>query len=643
LTVFSLTLGTRLVATAEGVIALLPRSRSLRIQLGSREFERDLIRTLGAARDASVLTPKYSRRSVDDALLALETNGLIHRVKSTLVLDLHEHPDASAATLLGDKLLTFDSVSISTPLGAPAFEELLGILRERGISVRAAWTAGTTVVVGADDGRTAPCLRCALRFDTQLRDVTPGVLEGKRIEVEVRSGAVQLANALLAMMSQPGAAIPNPGRAHVVDALDLTSRWETYPRHPSCSCEPVRTDSQPVCESWEAAEPRRFTPLICLERSDSSRPARVLFRRTPSLRTVSAADYGIASAAGPKADLRAFAEGVERYCMLHCPPDVRSTSATELTNAFEERVIRGSLFPPEAYGRAGFRHPRFEMGLQMDWSWASPMRDDSVARRLVPTSMIGSPSAGGTRLVDTTSNGYAAHTHRETAIALAALEVIERDAILLWWHGLGTVQRIEDGWLPPAWRASTVGFLATRDVDLPVVMLTTRLPSGGCRMTSAAATNFDAAWAKAVSEMEAALWTLEKFGSRPLRESLDSAEARHGPSEHLAFFLRPQNAERLFDRVSQAPTISARELQDRWSGNGENLPPIASALAAAGLTGWFVDRSLPMLFGPWTVARVFIPDALEVAWGAAYPRLNSPRLLRALAGRAPELFPHPIA
>lgn len=642
MTVFALTLGTRLVATGEGVIALLPRSPSLRIQLGSREFERDLIGTLNDARDADTLSPKYAKRSLDDALRALETSGLIYRVKAKLTLDLHQQPDAKASALLGNEPQRFDSVSISTPLGAPAFDELLGVLREQGVSVYAAWTSGTTVVVGADDGHTAPCLRCALRFDSQLRDVAPGVLEGKPIELDVRAVAAQLANALLGMLSQPGAALPSPGRAHIVDALALTSRWEPYPRHPGCSCAPMGASSGSVCESWEGAEPRRFTPLICVERSDRSRPARVLFRRTSSLRPLSAADYGIASAAGANADVRAFAEGVERYCMLHCPPDVRNTPARELNNAFDERVIRGSLFPPEAYARAGFRHPPFDVGLSMDWSWAKAVGGDAGAR-LVPTSMIGSP-AGGPRLVDATSNGYAAHTDRETAIALAALEVIERDAILLWWHGLGSVERIDDGALPAAWQATTAGFLVTRDVDLPVVMLTTRLPAGGCRMTSAAATNFDAAWAKAVAEMEAALWTLEKFGSRPLRVSLDATEARHGPSEHLSFFLRSENAERLFDRVAQAPRVSARSLRERWSGRSEALATIVSSLGAAGLTGWVVDRSLPTLFGPaWTVARVFIPDALEVAWGAAYPRLNSPRLLRALSGRAPESFPHPIA
>jgi thiazole/oxazole-forming peptide maturase SagD family component len=614
--------------------------------LGNRELERDFLRTLDAAGDVDALASCYPRRSVDEAVEALRHHGIIERVNQTLVLDLHRQPDTPASSLLGAEPWSFETVSVSAPLGAPALGALLSTLRERKVPVLAAWTSGTSVVLGADDGRAAPCLRCALTFDAELREVAPGVLEGRPIEFETRASAAQLANALLATLSRPGAVRPAPGRARVVDASDLTARWEEYPRHPGCSCGLELPDTPtPVYESWEVAEARRFSPLICLERSAGVRPARVLFRRTLALRQCSSGDYGIASAAGENADVRAYAEGIERYCMLHCPPEVVDVPARELSTAFDEGAIRGSLFSPEAYARAGFRHRPFDSGLALDWSWASHVTaGERSARRLLPTSMIGAPRAGSPRLVDASTSGYAAHTHRDTAIALAALEVIERDAVLLWWHGRGNLLCIDGERLPPAWRATVTGYLVTQDVDLPIVMLTARLPSGGCRLTSAAATTFDEAWSKAVAEMEAALWTLERHGARSLAEPLETAAARHGPSEHLAFFLRSENAERIFARLAGAPEVPARQLQARWPGGCEALPAIGGALSAAGLDAWVVDRSLPRLFGPqWTVARVFIPDSLEVAWGAAYPRLNSPRFARTLAGRAAELFPHPIA
>lgn len=652
---YRLGLGVRLVATEEGVIGLLPQSRSLRIQLGSREFESDLVGALATGGHLASVGEKHGPGALSAALTALEQQFIIGPAAHVLDVDLHVDEErcleagASLAALGDDPSWT--EVSLLAPLGSRLLPAWLHELRARQLPVLLAWTAGTTVAVGFDDGRSGPCLRCALTLDRELRPSSPGVLEGRAQGPRATAQAWSLASAVLSTMKSPGSSRPSVGQVLLLDASGWSTEWQTFVRHPGCPCQTEPTRVGPY-RSWPECHARRFSPLICLDAGEGAKPARVLFRRTRQLRQLSASDYGIASASGESATLRAFAEGVERFCMLHRPPDVGATAATALEDpAFDEATIRSALFSNELRSLPGFRHPDFDMNLALDWSWASPAGSygtgaEAPARRLVPTSLIGRPAEASPRLIDPSSSGYAAHTDAQKAIALAALEIIERDAVLLWWHAGAPIVRICGGAFPTSWKADAEAYLVTQDVDLPVVMIIAKLPSGGLRLTSAAAATFEGAWRKAVTEMDVALWTLERFGVRSPTTPLSDPRGKHGPTDHLAHFLGADHAQLLFAQLSASATdLQVTQLESEWAADdAESLPAVLTALEACGLEAWAVDRSLPELFGPdWHVVRVFIPDALEVAWGASYARLGSRRYAAALRRGRANLAAHPIA
>ena len=142
------------------------------------------------------------------------------------------------------------------------------------------------------------------------------------------------------------------------------------------------------------------------------------------------------------------------------------------------------------------------------------------------------------------------------------------------------------------------------------------------------------------------LWTLKRFGVRPLATPLSDPRGRHGPTDHLAYYLERANAEQVFAQLAACSTdLDVKHLESEWGvTDAENLPAVLAAVEACGLEAWVVDRSLPALFGPeWHVVRVFLPDSLEVAWGGCYPRLGSRRYAAAQRGGQANMNPHPIA
>ena len=105
-------------------------------------------------------------------------------------------------------------------------------------------------------------------------------------------------------------------------------------------------------------------------------------------------------------------------------------------------------------------------------------------------------------LVDATSNGYAAHVRRDLATTAALLELVERDAVLLAWE-LGCEAPRIDGAITVAGARHVAAYLATQDIDLPVVWLLAELDDGAVRCAAAAGVCFDDAWQRALAELAA--------------------------------------------------------------------------------------------------------------------------------------------
>lgn len=636
--------------------------RALRIRLGPSEFERQLVTQLRDGDDLSALAHAYGDGSVDRAVRALEERGIVGPIPAAVqVACLGSHLGvaglrdarvlASPDEVAAEKLLVVE--------GALS-DERIGLYLERARALRTpsllAWTSRSTSALAWDDGVSRPCVRCALLFDREAWYAAPdGRAPADAAFVEADGARVRgLSVALIARVLDSGAERPTPGRALVVDTRSWRMTWEEYAAHPSCACAeaPAAVSDAPnrIASDWEATRPRRFAPLLCVEEASSSRPARALFRRARSPWPVQADAFGVATALGERAHLRCFAEGVERFAMLHAPADRRATPAGALHEPMlDDADVEALLFRDEERRAEGFRLSGFDRHAAQDWSWIEHVR--SGRRLLAPASLVGRPADGSPRLVDATSNGYAAHRQRARAIELALLEIIERDAVLATWYfalEVPIVAPVADPRVADL-DVEVTAILATQDVDLPVVWLLARLPDGALRSASAAALSFRAAWDAAIRELRAAVVT-SRVGasSASATESPDLADAsrRHGPEDHLRWYHNTEHAAAAIAALRASGSLSPDALERRWPEHGEagGAAAILDALEAAELSAYLADRSLPEVFGPdWHVVRALVPGAIELSWGHAYRRIASPRAARMLAGRAPNPWPHPIA
>ena len=351
--------------------------------------------------------------------------------------------------------------------------------------------------------------------------------------------------------------------------------------------------------------------------------------------------FGVAIAAGPFSRERAVAEGVERFAMLHAPPDIRGRARQTLdAPALDLDAVAALTFRSDERSADGFRFPEMTDALALDWSWA--VRASTGDRVLVPTTLVGRPSKGSVRLVDATSNGYACHPDADDAKLRALLEVVERDALLASWYAGLELAIVADANAP----AGALVFVATQDIDLPVVLVASCLADGSLRIGSAAGTSFDIALTRALFEIQGQLIVPPNLQLGA--PDLDRGHRGYGPRDHVAFYTGARG-HALLERWNEAARpVKLGDMQARWPDRApvakHALGAAIGVLRTAGLDVLFVDRSLPELFGRHChVTRALVPGAVEMSWGMIYRRLASPRVTRWIAGGAElSTWPHPF-
>lgn len=142
----------------------------------------------------------------------------------------------------------------------------------------------------------------------------------------------------------------------------------------------------------------------------------------------------------------AIGEALERYCGNFVPERaVERATIAELRKA-DRRFLdprETVLFANHQYAQPGFPCRRVDDSLPLLWTTAS----DIDGPLLVPGSLVWVNWWDGPRRREPRTNavplaGLAAGPSRPAAIASAALEVIERDAVALWWHAGRPARRI---------------------------------------------------------------------------------------------------------------------------------------------------------------------------------------------------------
>lgn len=132
---------------------------------------------------------------------------------------------------------------------------------------------------------------------------------------------------------------------------------------------------------------------------------------------------------------------------------------------------------------------RFDQDAVMDWTpvWSLTQR----RHRYLPTGLLyyGAPAAGEQRYVHANSNGNAAGSSLEDAVLQGLLEIVERDAVALWWYNRGRAPEVDlaafdDPWLDElrtvyAGLDRDVWVLdVTSDLEIPVMVAVSRRRDG---------------------------------------------------------------------------------------------------------------------------------------------------------------------
>ncbi|MCR6483550.1 TOMM precursor leader peptide-binding protein [Amycolatopsis sp. OK19-0408] len=137
-----------------------------------------------------------------------------------------------------------------------------------------------------------------------------------------------------------------------------------------------------------------------------------------------------------------------------------------------------------------FQHvgDRFDPRTPVDWT---PVWSLSGRRRLLPTAYLyyGVPAPCGRRGLHADSNGAAAGSCLEDAVLQGTLELVERDAVALWWYNRTPVAGVDLGSFGDSWLDEMTGHYAglgrqlwvldvTSDLGVPVFVAVTRRTDG---------------------------------------------------------------------------------------------------------------------------------------------------------------------
>lgn len=215
-----------------------------------------------------------------------------------------------------------------------------------------------------------------------------------------------------------------------------------------------------------------------------------------SLRATMRMENGGKGVTAVHAEAGALCEAVERHCGYFQGDEERVSGSLR---SLGERALHPAtcmLYDPRQYdvrsewnaSHGLFQHicAPFDENAVMDWTpvWSLTQR----RHRLLPTAMLyfGAP---GSRHVLADSNGNAAGSSLEDAVLQGLLELIERDAVSLWWYNRTSAPAVDldafgDPWLDElrevyAGLGREVWVLdLTADFDVPVMAALSRRPGG---------------------------------------------------------------------------------------------------------------------------------------------------------------------
>ncbi|WP_370966738.1 TOMM precursor leader peptide-binding protein [Amycolatopsis sp. cg9] len=270
---------------------------------------------------------------------------------------------------------------------------------------------------------------------------------------------------------------------------------------------------------------------------------------------------------------------------------------------------------------ADFQHvpEPFDPAARTDWT---PVWSPSGRRRLLPTSYLyyGTPRESAARGVRADSNGAAAGSSLEDAILQGALELVERDAVALWWYNRTPVPGVDLASFADAWLEEMAGNYAaigrelwvldvTSDLGVPVTVALSRRTDGpheDIMMGFGAHLDPRIAVRRAVTELNQMLPVVQEGG-----HGLDDPDARRW----LAYatvanqpYLRPAAGQRM-RTAADFPFVNRPDVRD-------DVEALGRVFDRAGLELLVLDQTRPDVGIP--VVKVLVPG-LRPFWARFAP------------------------
>jgi ribosomal protein S12 methylthiotransferase accessory factor len=355
----------------------------------------------------------------------------------------------------------------------------------------------------------------------------------------------------------------------------------------------------------------------------------------------SVAGYGTAVVPA-MAEIRALAEALERYCSLMPPPsaDVLQATADQLGADALDLTTLPRCSDDERSRSAPHTRLR-EAGVHAVMPW---VRGYSLTRGRhvwVPLTAVylGLPTPLDEHIAFPISTGFAAGIDYEQAILAAALEVVERDSLALWWLQQLPFPRLHpDAWQEPgtqtitskleAFGLRTTMFDLTTDVGVPVIGLVLEADRSFPRLVAMAACR--------PSPQAASLRVLEEAAS--LSTALSSARAAPRFDALLAGDPQPPEVFGLY----YADTAGRKRFPSRLLTSpishvgpaplptGGALQHVVTRIAALGMEVVVVDVTLEEVRDVGlVVVKVLVPQLMPLTFCHAIRYLGHPRLYSA--------------
>jgi ribosomal protein S12 methylthiotransferase accessory factor len=656
--------GRLVLRSTRGSFEIAPQhNEAIRRALAALDGHSDLASALGAERPADAF---YILRMLG----WFSQSGLIVDADAPceIVSEFVNAPHAAAFAWLGDgpfatalreaaNAANPPAIARKTIIGAadgPDFETLFHMARaarEVDAAFLPVFPFGDAFVVGPFHGSGgSPCLRC---FELRWLGASPSIALERAWLDHARHGgwrdqpAASRAElrAVTAIVGEFESQEPQEGKLIFLARESLTAsrgRIDPHPLCQHCSAAAAPETRAPLFrrdEWFDASEPLETTRLRVEEAAQGPCPLVAitpnLHRRLappaaapqiavgrfalPDPESVSGPQSNWCHGAAPDArDARALAiiEGLERYAGSAPPQEsFRAAYAAIADRALDPRRL--TLFSGKQCARPGFPYSPFDPEQETDWSWGVDLTKGRPI--LVPAAAVW--YSADDCWISETSSGVAAHSGLAAALVGGALELIERDAFMIFWLNrlspplidtrkiVGDVERAELSHIAGAGYDIRLADLTT-DLGVPVVLALgfredRRAPAlivgAGAGLTGLEAL------ARALKELYAAtlnptpLWTLKApLAPEDVRELDDHARAYEHPDwlAHASFLW-----------ASDARMPAPHSCERPQPGDAGRLDALIRALDASEVTLIGVDLTPP------EVARYGIRVARSIAPG----------------------------